>query len=221
MRRWGIAVLCLSGCNGLFEANPGFGEIEDTSSTGVATGEPGTTGLSASNSATNPSESPSGSSAGSSGAGETAPLDCGEDIYEDNDEQSPANLGTLIAEGPFTVEAQVDDTADEDWFKVDLLPTGAQRPHPSLSVVSELEAEVCVFVSCSEGVVDVDCGGYQPATANSGPNANPGCCATGDVGLSYDCPGSVELEGFAYVRVRAVDPIETCLPYVATIFDAS
>ncbi len=204
-------MLILSGCNGLFETNPSFGESEGASSTSDATTAAAETSL----------DPASTTSDASSGAGETAPLACGEDIYEDNDEQGAANLGELLADGPFSIEAQVDDTGDEDWFKINLTPTGAQRPQPSLSVVAELETEACVFVRCTEGDEDVDCGGSQPATVNSSPGASPGCCATAEVGLSYDCVGSVEREGFAYVRIRAVDPIESCLPYVATIFDAS
>jgi hypothetical protein len=143
------------------------------------------------------------------------------DIYEDNDEQGSFVLGELQADGPFSLEAQVDDTADEDWFKVNLAPTGAQRPEPSISLQAELDVEVCVFVRCAQGDEDVECGEYQPATTNANPGANPGCCATGDVGLSYDCVGSIDLDGSAYVRIRAVEPIGECLPYAATVFDAS
>lgn len=218
MRNGLLALLCLCGCNGLFEADPNFTESDGNSTSDAQTTDSPTTEAPSSGPSTTSGDSPTGSS--TEGA-DTPPTECVEDTYEDNDSLGAARVGELIADGPFVVEANLDDSADEDWFKVDIAPSGALRPEPSLSVVASLDTEVCIFVRCTLGDAELDCGSFEPVTAGPNEGDPPGCCGTTAVSLGYDCIGAVELDGFAYGRVRAAAPIDACLPYVATISDAS
>lgn len=225
MRNGVLALLCACGCNGLFEGNPSFTESDGGSTSDArpsgSTEATGSASTEASTEATTLSgDSSTGTLTSSTQGEDTTPLECGEDIYEDNDTRGSASTGWLLADGPFVLEAQLEDTADEDWFKVLLEPAGALRPEPSLSVVAELDSAVCIFVLCTTGETVVNCGQFEEV-GGSNDGDPPGCCATNDVTLAYDCDKGEGLDGSAFARIQAPAPIEACLPYVATIDDAS
>ncbi len=221
MRKGVVIALCLTGCGGLFEVNPEYGstgEVGESSGDGVATSAPAS--ISSSSSASTDTADPSsGSSSSGSGSDSDAPTTCDEDPYEPNDEGQTgnANLGDLTGQSPIEITANIATSADEDWFKTGLNPPGAVQPSPVGTVASDTDLEVCMYIGCAMGEPVVDCGAQQTDSTGTAGSGNPGCCGIGSARvLSYSCEGAVELTGNAYARIRALEPIEACVPYAAT-----
>ena len=217
MRKAVVIALCLVGCGDLFELNPDYGSTGDV---GEVAGETTATIASASSGSTSATAESTGPSLASSSSseGETNVATCDEDLYESNDGQTEvASLGDIIGEGPFEIIANIETSADEDWFKTSMSPTGSVQPSPVATVDADAALEVCVYVGCADGTPVVDCGALQVDSTGSSGNGNPGCCAIGSARvLSYTCEGAIELTGNAYARIRASEPIDACIPYLAT-----
>lgn len=196
-------LLCLAGCGGLFEVNPEFGG---------SSGE-------GDNATTSPDDSTLGSASSQSSGTSDVPTVCGEDTYEPNDRNPDlAVLNELTANGPMEVSANISDSADEDWFKIAVSPSGAVHPIPAISLSAPEELQACIYFNCAEGETSVECGD-QARDMSSPTGGDPGCCAVGGASLEYLCDGAVELTGNAYVRVRANAPVDACVPYDATVRD--
>jgi hypothetical protein len=207
MRKWlGLAIACL-GCSGIFEENPAFTPDSDGSTTGFTTSSSAAT----SGSATMGSGSASGSSASSSDSGDVPQACAGVDMYEPNDSASQlAQMPGVTSEDVVAISAEIDDSADEDWFKVPLEQAGAMLPQPTVSVSAPEPMRVCVYVGCSTGETTIDCGSYTPHT--NGGNSE-GCCGEDLVSASYGCTGAVELDASTYLGITTAAPVEACVPY--------
>ncbi|MBL4688635.1 MAG: hypothetical protein JKY37_28870 [Nannocystaceae bacterium] len=206
--RWGLGLLLIVGCNGIFEVNPSFvGETDGSESSAGATGD-----VSASDGATS----------AASGSSETAstPLVCDVDTYEPNNEQFDAELLEGLATGdeaPRQIVSQIETALDVDWFKINIEQTGSVEPR--LTATSDQAVTLCVVFGCSEGTPKVECG---DAIATEGNGDTVGCCAERMVSFAPSCGTGgtggtggprFDANGYAAIRIRATDEIDECLAY--------
>lgn len=209
-------LLCLAGCGGLFEVNPEFGGSSGEGDDATTSGDDTTPG---SVSTSTDSASASGGESSESSGGSDVPTVCGEDTYEPNDRNPDlAVLNELTANAPMDVSANISDSADEDWFKIAVNPSGAVHPIPAISLSAPEDLQACIYFNCAAGETSVDCGG-QVDDMSSATGGDPGCCGVGGASVAYLCDGAVELNGNAYVRIRASAPVDACVPYEATVRD--
>ena len=202
MRKWFALAIVGLGCSGIFEENPAFTPDSDGSTSA-------TTGFTASSST---ATSGSGSaSASSSESGEVPQACAGVDMYEPNDGAGQlAQMPGVTSQDVVAFSAEIDDSADEDWFKVPLEQSGAMLPQPTVSVSAPEPMRVCAYVSCSTGETTIDCGSYTPHTNDA---TTDGCCGEDVVSFGYACPDAVELDASTYLGVTTAAPVEACVPY--------
>jgi hypothetical protein len=193
---WSIALAAL-GCNAIFEENPEFVPDSD-SSTSIAASD-----------GTAPAAS-------TSDGGDEAPTQCvGVDMYEPNDSANElAVLEQVTSVDVVAIAAQLEGAADEDWYKQPLAQAGGTQPRPTATVAAPEPVLTCVYVDCTDGDTTVQCGEFTPDT---GDNGRSGCCGEDFVSLGYTCAGAVDLDASTYIRLTAAAPIESCIPYDATL----
>lgn len=210
--RWGLSVLLvLSGCEGLFEVNPGFGT--ETDATGTTETVEGTTTMASSG-----TQEASVSSGSSSEETADTPMTCeGDDVPEASDNLGGGMQSGIVVSGSpaLSIASQLGDATDEDWFKITVDQAGAVVPSPTVRVFAPESLNVCVFVACNMGrTVEIATCPNGGAVQMDGTNVERrGCCADDVLMFDYSCAGAADGDGFAYVGVKGADEFEGCVPY--------
>jgi hypothetical protein len=140
---------------------------------------------------------------------------CDEPEGEPNDDEASAvALEEAVCGGASDDVDGGIDGAESDWFTFHAsAPFGCPLDKPGVAVTADAELSVCIFVTCDEGELVLDCAG--DAEASDSPDGTPGCCAPGAVALSsFGCGGfmgSGPGTGTVWARVTSVEG--ACTPY--------
>lgn len=217
VRRGLCVLIMLSGCNGLFEINPGFDPETDGgtgSGSGVATTTTTTTMTQSTGVVASTDASSSTTDDGSEATAEI-PVMCGVDENEPNEEISQTdNFGEVVSGGEaLSIEAQLDEPSDEDWYKIGIDQAGALIPTPRVRAWADHPLNVCLLVACASEVhPTVECG--DAVYMMDGAGLRQGCCADDLLEFSYSCGGeSEDRDGWAYLGVKQATATDVCVPY--------
>jgi hypothetical protein len=145
-------------------------------------------------------------SAGGGGAAAGCDLD---DMTEPSDTEETAHHLTIDPIGDCDgngdqVSAAITDASDVDWFVYRGNDTLTCSVDPTATVVGGAGLELCQYAQClsTDTTLDECPGGTTPATSEGG---RPGCCGTGGFSIDFNCEGSLDEDGYVYIRVSVPD----------------
>ncbi len=103
------------------------------------------------------------------------------------------------------------EVGDVDYFSVPVEDLGEDCPNSDGTiaiVTADQDLEVCMFFSCAQGAVSVNCGPDDDATS---PDGLAGCCGTNSVEPGFFCSG-VTNNSEVWLRVGELDA-NACVDY--------
>jgi hypothetical protein len=141
-------------------------------------------------------------------------VDCGVDIYEDNNtEVTAADLGEITDDDDDAVTFSAVLEGDEvDWFTYlgDDTTFSTVNPARELSTVGALR--MCKFAECVEGLFSTELTCPEGTVAMDSPEGRPGCCGTDSFEVELDCGGILN-DDDTRIWIRFDQGVGDCTPY--------
>ncbi len=129
-------------------------------------------------------------------------VDCGIDIYEDNNTESDASdLGTLSDDDDdaMTITGVLEGN-ETDWFTYLGDDTLFSTVNPARTLTTAGALRMCKYAECTAGLFSTEVTCPEGTASDESPEGRPGCCGTEDFELELDCLDAVDDDAQMYMR---------------------
>ncbi|MEM6294617.1 MAG: hypothetical protein AAGA54_25305 [Myxococcota bacterium] len=129
-------------------------------------------------------------------------VDCGIDIYEDNNTESDASdLGTLTDDDDDAMTITGVLEGDEtDWFTYFGDDTFFTSVNPARTLTTAGALRMCKYAECTDGIFSTEVTCPEGTASAESPEGRPGCCGTEDFEIQLDCLDAIDDDAQMYMR---------------------